>query len=421
MESPALSRWLMRLEARSPQSRIDLGLERVAAVLGRLDANPGAIPVITVAGTNGKGSTVALCESILLAAGYRPFAYTSPHIVEFSERMRIGGEPAAAEAIVAALETVEQARGDLALTYFEHITLAALVLATRSGVDALLLEVGLGGRLDAVNAVDADVAVITSIGLDHVEWLGPTREVIAREKSGIARRDRPVIVGECNPPEGMIEYLNTLGARALQAGHEFSWKACDDRMVVMIGDWRLELPRPALAGTWQMGNAACAIAALAALSDDLPVDVSAIAAGLEQVRLAGRMQCFGQSPRVIADVAHNEAAARMLAEALGRTDKRSFAVFSALEGKDAQAMARELDHCFSDWLVAPLSGDRGRNAGQLIGELRNVPVAGRLKAVESVPRALREALDSAGPDDRIVVFGSFRTVAEAWPTLTELT
>jgi dihydrofolate synthase/folylpolyglutamate synthase len=412
----ALADWLARLEQRAPSSKIELGLERVRAVWQRMDAAL-SMPVISVAGTNGKGSVVAMIESMLIAGGYRPLAYTSPHILRFAERMRIDGREADEAAIVAALDHVEQARADVALTYFEHTTLAAFRLAAEAGVDAAVLEVGLGGRLDAVNVVDADVAVITSIDIDHAEFLGDTRECIAREKAGIARADRPVVVGEADMPDGLEETLEGIGARTVRAFERFETPDDSRLLVIDSSGRRLDLPRPALAGAWQLCNAACAVLALRALDERLPLGEAQMVAGLRDVRLPGRFQTLRHAPEVIVDVAHNPAAAAALADMLGRPEAQSTAVFAALAGKDVRAIGRALDGCFTRWLVAGLQGDRARSADEIAAELTHAPVSARVETVESVPAALQQALADSGPDDRIVVFGSFLTVAEAWPDL----
>ncbi|RFF27631.1 MULTISPECIES: folylpolyglutamate synthase/dihydrofolate synthase family protein [unclassified Wenzhouxiangella] len=415
--NPNLTDWLDRLERRAPASRIELGLERVQAVWRRMDAEL-SMPVITVAGTNGKGSVVAMLESMLIAGGYRPMAYTSPHILRFAERMRIAGREAEETDIVDALEHVERARADIALTYFEQTTLAAFRLAARAGVDAIVLEVGLGGRLDAVNVVDADVVVITSIDIDHAEFLGDTRERIACEKAGVARAGRPVIVGEPDPPASLNEALESIGACVIRAGECLGPAGAVDALRIVHGDFSLELPRPPLLGDWQRGNAACAVIALIELADRLPVTEAQMAAGLRDVRLPGRFQIVRRNPEVILDVAHNPAAAAALASALGRAQTNSIAVFSALAGKDVAGIGRALDACFTRWLVAPLDGDRAQPAGDIAAELEDAPVSGTVETVESVPAALQQALADSGPADRVVVFGSFLTVAEAWIELS---
>lgn len=413
----SLADWLERLEQRAPSSRIALGLERVERVWRALNIDLD-VPVITVAGTNGKGSVVAMLEAMLKAAGYRPFAYTSPHLLAFNERMRIGAEPARDADIVAALDAVEAVRGETALTYFEQTTLAALWLAAGQGADVLVLEVGLGGRLDAVNVVDADVAVITSIGLDHIEYLGSTRSAIGREKAGIARPGRPVIVGESDPPEGLRSALLEGDARPLWSGEDLNWRESAAGFEVQCGERRLALPRPGLAGHWQLGNAACAVAALLQLAEALPVSEAAMAEGLRHARLPGRLERVQRDPDVILDVAHNPAAARSLARHLGAPSGRSTAVFSALAGKDVAGIARELEACFDRWLIAPLAGDRGQPAAEIVQQLDHAPVSASLETVESVAVALERALADSGRGDRVVVFGSFLTVAEAWTELS---
>ncbi|QKK04089.1 MAG: bifunctional folylpolyglutamate synthase/dihydrofolate synthase [Pseudomonadota bacterium] len=404
-----MSAWLDALERRSPQSRIVPGLERVATVAERLAIGPGRRPVITIGGTNGKGSVVAMCESMLVAAGHRPLAYTSPHVHAFAERMRIGGVMASESAIVESLEAVEAARAGVDLTYFEHITLAAMVLGMDSDVDAWLLEVGLGGRLDAVNVVDADIAIITSIGLDHADWLGSTRSAIGREKAGIARAGRPVIVGEPRPPSGLLEALHERGARIFRPGRHWAARrrgSCSLRPAALPGDWQLR-------------NAACAAAALALLEERLPVDASAMARGLRGVCLPGRFERFDCGTEVIVDVAHNPHAARGLARMLEPSEGRSVAVFSALADKDVTGIARPLQHCFDAWFVASSAGDRGQSGQVLASRVRRASVTGRVETVESVAAALQRALAECGQGDRIVVFGSFRTVAEAWPLIKQ--
>ncbi len=413
----SLHRWLRRLEQRSPEARIELGLDRVRSVLDRLPRLP-ARPVITVAGTNGKGSVVAMMEAIARAAGLATVAYSSPHLLDFRERIRVNGDPVGAAELVAALDEVEAARGQVDLTYFEHVTLAALALAARAQPDLLLLEVGLGGRLDAVNVVDADVAVITSIGLDHQDWLGSTRLAIGREKAGIARAGRPLIVAERRLPRGMLEVLQASRARLCLAGRDFRWRAeAGARLRVTWSDRSVVLPRPALAGPWQAANAACAVTALRQLPDDCGLQEQHFARGLENVALPGRLQRVSSHPEVWLDVAHNGPAARALAQGLGPAVGRSTAVFGLLAGKDARAIGRALDRCFDRWLVAPLGGDRDRSGESLAQSLRDIPVTGRVEAVESVPVALKLALQDSAPEDRVVVFGSFRTVAAAWPEL----
>lgn len=416
----SLKSWLARLEQRAPQARIKLGLDRVQAVFARFPTPLPPVPVITVGGTNGKGSVVAMLESICRAAGYRTLAYSSPHLLDFGERIRVNAQPATQAELLAALDAIERLRGEIALSYFEHVTLAALYMAAQAAPDVLLLEVGLGGRLDAVNVVDADLAMITSIGLDHVEWLGRTRLQIAREKAGIARPGRPLVVGERRPPPGFAQVLQDTGAEVWLAGRDFGWRRYGQRLRVKAGQRRWDMPLPALAGPWQAGNAACALIALDRLEQRLPVSEAAMATGLAQVRLPGRLQKLRSQPDVWLDVAHNAAAARALASALGPPRGRSIAVFSALSDKDAGAIARALDGCFDRWLLGGLDDPRGQSGAALAERLQGIPLAGTVEALESVADALDLALAEAGPEDRIVVFGSFHTVAIAWARLEEL-
>lgn len=419
MNTGGLSSWLAALEERAPAGHIDLGLDRVRAVLSDL-AIDLRVPVVTVGGTNGKGSVVAMLESIWLAAGFKPFAYTSPHLIAFSERMRIAGRCADDALIVSALERVEAVRGDRALTYFEHITLAALVLAAEADIDVAILEVGLGGRLDAVNAVDPDLAIITSIGLDHTEWLGNTRDRIGREKAGIARPDKPVVVGDDDPPAGLLSALEERGAQIFLAGREFSWHRQGKELTVCLPERSLTGPEPLPAGRWQSANAACAVMAVEILAAQVPISDAAVSRGLASLRLHGRFERVSESPEVIVDVAHNAPAAEALAAMLADGSPPAVAVFSILEGKNVAAIGEAMDGVVGHWIVAGLAGDRGRAAGDIAEELAAIPVSGSLETVESVPAALRLALERAGRDGRIVVFGSFRTVAEAWPIVEQL-
>lgn len=420
MTQPTLADWLARLEARAPESRIDLGLDRVSKVLDRLGVALNSRPVITVAGTNGKGSVVAFLEQSALAAGYRTFAYSSPHLFKFGERMRCDGRPAPDEAIVASLEQVESARRDISLTYFEHVTLAALQLAAQSPCEALFLEIGLGGRLDAVNAIDPNVAVISSIGLDHAEWLGRTRLAVGREKAGIARAGKPLIVGEKKLPRGLCDVLDHSDAELILAGRDFNWRANQAGFVLYTPANRKQFPAPALAGTWQHGNAACAVMAIEALGPRLTIDHDALCRGISQAHLPGRFQRVCSSPEVIVDVAHNPAAARCLAAGLGKAKGPSTAVFSALNDKDIAGIAKPLDGCFDRWIVASVPGPRALTGKELASGLARAAVTGGVETVESVPDALRRALDRSGRHGRVVVFGSFHTVAAAWPVLKTL-
>ena len=416
MNRPAsLEGWLAYLETLHPKS-IALGLDRVHAVLARLDARIGA-PVITVGGTNGKGSTCAMLESIYRCAGYATGLYASPHLFRYNERVRIRGREVGDEALVQSFNAVEDARLDVPLTYFEFGTLAALWLYARADLDVLVLEVGLGGRLDAVNAVDADVAVLTSIDIDHVDYLGPTREHVGREKAGIFRSGRPAIVGDRQPPSAVDVVAREVGARLVLIGRDYDF--VDER-----SQWRYRGPRgeryglpfPALRGGYQLANASTALAAVDTLHERLPVSAQAIREGLLTVELAGRFQVLPGRPTVVVDVAHNPHAARALAQSLGAMGfhPQTFAVCAMLSDKDAGGVIDAMRTRIDGWFVAGLPGARGGGPERMRDALSAAGVSpDSVHAFADVASAFRAARDAATEADRIVVFGSFLTVAAA--------
>ena len=410
--------WLAYLETLHPKS-IAMGLERVEAVASRLGIRI-ACPVVTVAGTNGKGSTCAMLESIYRHAGYHTGLYMSPHLLRFNERVRIGGEEAADSALVAAFDTVETARSgspDVPLTYFEFTTLAALLLFQQAGLDVLILEVGLGGRLDAVNVIDADVAVVTTIDVDHVEYLGPTREDIAREKAGIMRAGRIAVCGEPDPPRSLIESARATGAALWRIGREYGYETQALQWRYHgPGGARYGLPQPALRGAYQVGNAATVLAAIDALRERLPVAAGAIRDGLVHVELAGRFQVLPGRPTVVLDVAHNPHAARALADVLGTMGyfAATRAVFGMLADKDIDGVIGALRERVDVWHVASLPGPRGASAAELVRRLREAGVAEpAVRSHDSIAQAFLAARDEAQETDRIAAFGSFLTVAAA--------
>ena len=425
----SLAGMLRRLEQRAPQSRIELGLDRVRKVLDRQRLDLAGTRIVSVAGTNGKGSTVAFLESIAARAGLESMAFTSPHLVAFGERFRLCGQPLPDDEIAGALGAVERARGDIELTWFEHVTLAGFELAARRCPDWLIAEVGMGGRLDAVNAVDADVSVITSIGLDHQRFLGRTRAAIAREKCGIARTGRPAIVAEKKLPDGMLQTLEATGAQVSLAGRDFDWRWRSEKLDIRLGSRMIGGLSPGLAGRHQGGNAAAAAAAALVLAPAL--SDREIADGLAGAQLAGRFQRVAVAPDVIVDVAHNPAAARVLAAQLERLPGDKVAVFAALEDKDVAGIVRPLAGAFRRWFVANLDVPRGLRAAELIERMRGLPVGGRPEALESVADALAAARESCeadraskcapagGPAHTIIVFGSFYTVAAALQALNQ--
>jgi dihydrofolate synthase/folylpolyglutamate synthase len=358
----SLADWLAFIERQHPEP-IALGLDRVADVLQRLEAKIDC-PIITVGGTNGKGSTSAMLESILQAGGYRTGLYTSPHLLRFNERVRIAGREAGDGALCDAFAAVESARGKVPLTYFEFATLAAFFLFSNANLDAAVLEVGLVGRLDAVNAVDADCAVLTSVGIDHVEYLGATREAIGREKAGIFRRARPAVVAEPDPPQSVL----AADAQLLLIGRDFGY-------VNQGTQWswwgpsgkRPGLAHPALRGAIQLRNASAALAALDSLRVRLPVAMQDVRRGLAEVILPGRFQVLPGRPQVILDVAHNPEAAALLAANLGDSGfaPETIAVFGMLRDKDIAGVARAVAPRITRWHLATLPGPRGADAGFL--------------------------------------------------------
>ncbi|MDF4003209.1 bifunctional tetrahydrofolate synthase/dihydrofolate synthase [Luteibacter sp. PPL552] len=410
--SRSLADWLDYQERVHPVG-IDLGLDRVAAVWRAMGAPRPAPIVITVGGTNGKGSTVALLEGILRAAGYHVGCYTSPHLLRYNERIRLDGTEASDEALVGAFERIEAARGDIPQTYFEFGTLAALDLMARAGLDVALLEVGLGGRLDAVNIVDADVAVVTTIDLDHQAWLGSDRDSIGREKSGIARAGVPAVVGEQDPPAGLLGALEAIGAKVTRAGQDYRIDVHDD------GTWSWThrdgtthvLPRPALDAPVQYANAATAIAALHALGPRVDVPPGAIARAMRAVRVAGRLQRIAERPLTLVDVGHNPQAARALAAWLDATPRMGLvrAVYGALADKDTTGVLAALGDRVAHWYLAGLVRDtpRGLSGDALAARLVTVLPDAAHEVFPDVASAWEAARCSAGPDDVLLLFGSF--------------
>jgi dihydrofolate synthase/folylpolyglutamate synthase len=403
---------------------VDLGLARVGEVWRRLGAPQAARVVVTVAGTNGKGSTVALIEAMARAAGHVCGAYTSPHLLRYNERVRIDGVDASDEALVAAFERIEAARGDLPLTYFEFGTLAALLLFADAALDLAILEVGLGGRLDAVNLVDADVAVITTIALDHQDWLGDDVDTIGREKAGVARAGRVAIVGEHWPPSGLVDELQRIGAQVRRAGRDYRLDVDAEGWHWRDGEHAFDMSAAALPAPCQPANAAAAIAALVALGERLPVDAAAIARGVADARVAARLQRFaiGRGELVV-DVAHNPQAAGVLADWL-RTSadgRRAVAVFGALADKDVAGIVAPLAASFAAWHLAGLEQDspRGLDSQGLrrifVGAAPDVAISTH----EHVVAALDAALAQLRAGDRVVAFGSFFVASAALRWATE--
>ena len=410
-----LSDWLAHCERLHPKN-IDLGLERVQAVAQRLGLR-FECPVVTVAGTNGKGSTCAMLEAIALQAGYRTGVYTSPHLVHFEERCRIGGEIVQAQALLPHFERVEEARaaGGVALTYFEFTTLAILSLMAASGLDLAILEVGLGGRLDAVNVIDTDCAIVTSIDLDHQEFLGPDRESIGREKAGILREGRPAIVSDPMPPHSVVQYAGALGADLWLLGRDFNFSG-DKQQWAWAGRGRRYpgLAYPALRGANQLLNAAGVLAAFEALRSRLPVTAQAIRNGLAMVELPGRFQIVPGQPALVLDVAHNPHSVAALAANLDAMGfyPTTHAVFGAMADKDLGPMLAKMGPLVDRWYFTDLPTPRAAPARALLERWQATPGRRDVPASThaSPEDALRAATAAAEPTDRILVFGSFYTV-----------
>jgi len=414
----SLSNWLAWQEKLHPHA-IDMGLDRVRHTLRELGWQRPRYPIIIVAGTNGKGSCVALTGSILRAAGYRVGSFTSPHLVRYNERIRIDGSEISDASLCEAFMRIDAARGSHTLTFFEFNAAAALLVFADAQPDAIVLEVGMGGRLDAVNVVDADVALVTSIDLDHCEWLGRDRETIGREKAGIFRAGRPAIFGARDMPASVRESAQTLGADLQQLGRDFDWARSGARW-----SWRgrageqPDLPVPALHGEIQFDNASAVLAALATLESRLRVPRSAIERGLQTVTLPGRFQVVQPAaPRAIEwilDVAHNPAAAHTLAAQLAarETSGRTIAVCGVLGDKDIEGIVGEVRRSFDTWVIVGLSGARALAPDALATRVRNLGANVEAVAADVVAGCLAaEALAQTG--DRIVVFGSFLTVGPA--------
>ena len=435
-----LADWLTYLESLHPKS-IALGLERVAQIRHRLNLDP-EFPVIVVGGTNGKGSVCALLESILHAAGYRVGCYTSPHLLHYNERVRINKQQASDAELCASFEQIERVRkqqladsdvltpiltfslrgkgqssesAEVPLTYFEFGTLAAMQCFIEHKVDVAILEVGLGGRLDAVNVFDNDCAVIASVDIDHTDYLGDTREQIAFEKAGIFRNGRVAICSDSAVPQAIFTRAQQIGAELWCIGSEFGYTQHQ-------GQWdyrsklggRSALPYPALRGAFQLHNASAALAVLDVLKDRLPVSMEAVRRGLVEVQLAGRFQFVPGKPALILDVAHNPHAARSLAQNLSSLPScpHTYAVFAMLKDKDIAGVVAALDAHVDTWLIAGIDSARGANAREIEQVLELGRVRGEIRAFNNIAEASRYAYNAAGENDRIVAFGSFHTVAE---------
>lgn len=413
MSERTLADWLDHCERLHPKT-IDMTLDRVAAVRERLGLRFDA-PVITVGGTNGKGSTCAMLESIALQAGYRVGLYIKPHLVHFEERCRVNGQPVEAATLLPHFDAVEAARQGTTLTYFEFTTLVIMRALSEAGLDLVILEVGMGGRLDAVNAVDADCAIVTSIALDHTEYLGPDREAIGHEKAGILRTGRPAICSDPQPPQSLLDHAMEIGADLRLSGRDFHFSG-DRQQWTWKGRQRryAGLAYPALRGANQLLNAAGVLAAFEALQDRLPISAQAVRTGLALVELPGRFQIVAGQPTLVLDVGHNPQAIAVLAQNLDQMGfyPRTHAVFGAMRDKDLRGVLQPLLPLIDSWHVCSLPIERAATAEELDTRLREL-LSGRDVPVHShadPQAALAAAVAAADPSDRIVVFGSFYTV-----------
>ena len=440
-EQRTLTEWLGYIEQLHPKA-IAMGLERIKQVIQRLKLNPD-FKIITVAGTNGKGSTSAMLAEIYKQAGYRTGCYTSPHLLRYNERVRINGVEVSDDALCRAFSAVENARmgqsedeQEIALTYFEIGTLAAVWHFVQAGIDVAILEIGLGGRLDAVNAFDPDCAIVTSIDLDHQEFLGNTRESVGTEKSGVYRAAAPAICGDMAPPQSLISHAHDIGADLQRIGHEFGYE-------VSASDWHYlahqklvyTLPLPALEGSYQFMNVSCAIAAVESLQSALPVASQAIAAAMTEVRLAGRFQTVSKSPWIILDVAHNPHAAQALAknlqahrfrsEQLSANKGKTIAVFAMLADKDVHGVIDAVKEEIDFWYIASIDHARSMPVDALFKVLVEAVPQAKIKMFEHVTDACKQAcIDTEvcidrNENDKIIVFGSFFTVSNVMQYLND--
>ncbi len=413
----SLEQWLSYVEGINIKT-IDMGLERTELVRQKLELKP-TCPVVTIAGTNGKGSVCAYLTAIYQAAGFKVGTLTSPHLLKFNERICINGHPVSDELIVRAFSAIEEARGETPLTYFEFNALAAVWVFAEQQVDVMVLETGLGGRLDAINVFDADCSVITNVDLDHIEYLGDTIEKVGFEKAGIFRAGKPAICGQIPPPQSVINHANDIKANLLILNTDFAATQKNEQWDFSCEQTHYKnLPLPALRGAYQIQNAACALAAISCLNEALPVTTEAIAQGLSMARNPGRFQIIAHKPTVILDVGHNPHAARALAASLTQLPqvKKQVAVFSMLSDKDINEVLNICAPLFDYWYVSGLDLPRGMTTDQIEQKLRAHGIK-NVRSFATVATAYQQALSEVQEDDRIIVFGSFHTVAEILDSL----
>jgi dihydrofolate synthase/folylpolyglutamate synthase len=414
-----LKEWLNWQESLHPLA-IDMGLERAARVFAALNPTYRKPVTITVAGTNGKGSCVAYLETIYRAQGYRVGAYTSPHILRYNERIKIDGVPVDDDLICEAFARIEAVRQNTSLSYFEFSTLAALDIFSHSHVDIQILEVGMGGRLDAVNIIDPDVALISSIGIDHVDWLGQTREAIGAEKAGILRAGTPAIIGDPQPPSSLLQCAEDKDARLFCIGKEFGYQKAVTGWHWRFGDQHLEnLPLPALKGEHQYRNASSAILAIRQLSPILPVDIAAIRQGLENVKLVGRFQLIDGKIPLLLDVGHNPEAIKTLVEYLREhyPQQRIRALFSMMKDKDIKSVLELMNPLVYDWFFAPLTNPRAANETQMRAIFEQCGIFAAYFGFQTFTEAFAAAKNQSQEGDLLLVFGSFFLVSDCLSAL----
>ncbi len=411
----SLSAWLVWQEQSHPRL-VDLGLDRVTQVYAKLGLHLTRPPTITVGGTNGKGSCVALLSAIYRAQGYKVGAYTSPHILHYNERICIDGVPASDAAICNAFERIDAARDGVSLSFFEFGTLAALILFAEAEVDVRLLEVGLGGRLDAVNIVDSDAAIITTVALDHMDWLGATVEAIGREKAGIFRAGVPAIIGESEPPQSVLDSARQTGARLLRFGRDFYYRRQDNGWEWRGGEVCLpDLPPPAFPGEHQYRNAAASVMAVVGLRGRLPVSAASVAAGVGQARLLGRFQLIPGEPPVLLEVGHNPQAVETLCEHLRErfAETTIHAVFAMMKDKDIASVVALMRDYVHMWYLAPLPGNKRAAGEDLMRRVfAQLEVAQVRQDFGDFSEAFAAASAQAKSGELILVFGSFFLVSE---------
>lgn len=412
-----LSDWLELLESRHPKS-VDLGLERANEIWRRMGSPKPAPKIFTVAGTNGKGSTVSTLCSLLKALGHAQGSYTSPHVENYNERVRLNGEPVSDERLLEAFARVERFRGDLSLSYFEFGTLAAIDILARAELAFAVMEVGLGGRLDAVNILDADCAVITPIGLDHQEYLGQDLESIGREKAGIIRAGKPVVCGDSNPPASIQQAADFHAAPLWRLGREFNIAETGGHAHFSMNGLEMDVPLPVLAGSHQLNNMATALAALFELVPTARRRPEALAEGLRSVSLHGRFERVRNEPVIWLDVGHNPLAAAVVARAVsdalrGEGIRHCRCVLGMLSDKDAASVAFELKPVISAWYCAGIGSERGQTGAELARRLVDGGLDSELREFATVGNALDAALSDSRQTDAVLVFGSFLTVADA--------